>query len=702
MRRLLLSLVLVLFATAASTQDTASLVADQVLVDPGGQVTATGNVVVFFQGTQLTAEAVRYDRNGEILTISGPITVIEPTGAVLLANQAELSQDLQNGILRSARLILDEQLQLAANEIARVGDRYTRLDRVVASSCEVCANNPVPLWEVRAARVIHDELERQLFFESAQFRVAGVPVFYLPRFRLPDPSLRRATGFLFPQFPTSSNLGTGLKVPYFIALGDHADVTLTPYISDNTRTLEFRQRFEHRRGWVNSIGAISNDDIEDNRGYLFTNARYQLPRGYIADLRLELASDPGYLYTYNYAEKDRLSSEVKVSRVREKDLFRASVTDFRTFRDDEIAIEDQLPNTFVEVAYQREIPALSFGGRTVATFEATALRRPSSDDIVGRDVNRIGAAIDWRRSEVFGPGFVASTELGFRVDAYSIAQDSTYERYLTRTVPRAAAELRWPLSRTTPDGGHEIIEPVIRLDVADADGDDVPLEDSRVVEFDEANLFSASRYAGSDGVEDGARVAAGVTWHRDDPDGWRTDIVVGRLAHLEGDLGFSEGTGLSGDRSEWLLAAHFGVGDHFWVMNRSLFSERLDFTLSETRLTWEEERYGLSSSYIFAEPEPAEDRTDVLSEWSIAGRYDLTENWSAEADVRYDFTSGRAARTGLGLTYRNECVDLSLSLTRRYATSTSIDPTTDFNIRVGVLGIGGREGVRSSRRKCMG
>ena len=686
----------------SNAQELASLVADTITVDPAGRVTATGNVEVFYRGSRLSARSVSYDQTGDRLTITGPIRVTDPDGTLLLADQAELDRDLRNGVLISARMVLDQQLQIAANEIARVNDRYTRLDRVVASSCEVCASNPTPIWEIRASRVIHDDQERQLYFENAQFRVAGVPVFYFPRLRLPDPSQPRSTGLLIPQFMSSTDLGTGLKLPYFIAINDHSDLTLTPYISPSTTTLEFRYRQLFRNGGTTVTGAVSNDDLDGSRGYLFANAEFRLPRGYRATGQLEFVSDPGYLYTYDYGDKDRLTNQIEFTRVRRKDLFRASISEFRTLRADEIPIRDTLPDRFFELKYTREIPRLAFGGRTYATVGSAFLNRPSSVNIDGRDVSRLTAALEWRRDWVLEPGIVASTELGLRVDAYSIGQDSTFASSLTRTVPRATAELRWPMSRRTKSGAYEVLEPILRIDVSDADGDPAPLEDSRVIEFDEANLFSPTRYPGVDGVEDGARVAVGAAWHRTDPNGWTADFALGRVANLTGDLGFGEGSGLEGDRSEWLLSGRLSVGDDFQLISRSLFDTDINFTLSETRLDWQSDRLFLGTSYLYAEPEPSEDRDDRLSEWSFDGRYRVNDNWAALADWRYDFNADRAARAGVGLNYSTECIDVSLSLSRRYATSTSVDPTTEFGFRVSLTGVGGRETDRATQRKCRG
>ncbi|MCV6593163.1 MAG: LPS assembly protein LptD [Silicimonas sp.] len=702
-RLLPLLLSLVMLAPMATAQDLASLVADRISVDPRGRVTATGNVEVLFEGTRLTAQAVSYDRNGDRLTITGPLRITDDAGTLFLADAAELDRDLRNGVLVSARMVLDQQLQIAANEIARVGGRYTRLDKVVASSCEVCAANPTPLWEIRAARVIHDQEAGQLYFSNAQFRVAGVPLVYFPRLRLPDAAQTRSTGLLTPEIQTVSDLGTGLKLPYFITFGRQGDLTLTPYISSRTRTLEFGYRQELAHGRLDVTGALSEDDLDGDRGYLFANLSQRLPKDFLFEAQLEFVSDPGYLFSYGYSDKDRLTNEFSLTRVRDKDLFRAAITEFRTLRDSEIPIRDTLPDRFIELHYEREIPELAFGGRTVAAVSNASLIRPSSADVDGRDVSRLGASIDWSRSWISG-GLVSEAELGFRVDAYSIGSDSNFDSRLTRFVPRAAFEMRYPLARTTADGGREVLEPIFRFDLADTGGDAVPLEDSRVVEFDEANLFSPSRYPGADGIEDGARLALGASWSRSDPDGWELDLAFGRVANLSGQLGYAENSGLEGDQSEWMVSGRLGWGDNLTLFTRSVFDDDISVTLSETRIDWQEETFGLGSSYIYALPEPAEDRDAQLSEWSFDGRVDLSKGWSANADWRYDFTSDRAARASVGLGYQTECVNLSLSLSRRYASSTSVDPTNEIGFRVALLGVGNQGPGRTggTGRLCRG
>jgi len=252
-------------AQASSTPKAAVLVADSVYTSDNNLLIAQGNVEALFGSSRLKASRIVYDRRAQSLKIEGPITITEGEDILILASSAELDKDLRNGLMRGARLVLNQQLQLAAQQMNRVSGRYSQLYKVAVTSCRVCNVTEPPLWQIRAKRVVHDQIERQLYFDNAQFLIRDVPVFYLPRLRLPDPTLERATGFLIPSIRRNSQLSTGVKMPYFLRFGRHKDLTLTPYLSSETRTLEFRYRQAFRNGGISFKGAVSQDTLLVNR-----------------------------------------------------------------------------------------------------------------------------------------------------------------------------------------------------------------------------------------------------------------------------------------------------------------------------------------------------------------------------------------------------------------------------------------------------
>jgi len=698
---LALTLVLLLVPLTGKAQQTATLVADRVLLTRANTLEATGNIEILYGTTRLRAARVVYSRAGDSLTIEGPITLIEGDGAVIVvADQALLDADLQNGILTSARLVLDQQLQLAASEIARIDGRYTRLSNTVASSCEVCAGNPTPVWEIRAREIIHDQQERQLYFDQAQFRFLGVPIFYAPRLRLPDPTLARASGFLLPSLRTSSTLKTGLKLPYFLKLGDHADITLTPYVSTATTTLEARYRQAFAAGDLSFNGAMSNDDLLPGSGryYLFGAGSFALPRDFRLDFDVELVSDTAYLLDYRYSDKDRLQNEVRISRARARDLFRASVTDFRTLRAAEIPIRDQLPRTFTNISYQRRIQAL--GGEMRLGLDAASLTRSSNALGLGRDVSRLILSAEYRRSLDFANGMVATGTLGVMGSLYDTRQDRNFATDTGQVTPSASLELRWPFQRSEAGGAYQLLEPVVQLAWAETRGNAVPNEDSVLVEFDEGNLFSLSRFAGEDAREQGARANIGLSWTRYDPAGWVVGVTVGRILRSDDPGQFGPGTGLAGDTSFWLAAAQVRLGDRLAVTQRALFDDDFTFARNEMRLAWQNDRAAIGSSYLWMMAEPGENRPADTHELSVDAAWRMSRHWTGRIDGRFDLIDDTTAAAGLGLEYRSECLTVDLSVSRRFTSSTNVVPSTDFGLDVALAGFGSGRNNESYRRVC--
>ena len=296
----------------------AVLVADRVWLEGKTRLIASGNVEALYDDVRIKAARISYDRTSDRLSIEGPITITQGEDVLVLADAAEMDPAWQNGLLSGARMVLNQQVQLAAHQLSRINGRYSQLYKASVTSCRVCDNGRPPLWQIRARRVIHDQIAQQLYFEDAQIRVMDVPIFYLPRLRLPDPTLARATGFLIPKIAGNSELGTGIKIPYFIRLGDHRDLTLAPFLSANTRTVELRYRQAFRNGRIRFSGALSQDNLttRDYRGYLFGEGLFNLKRDFKLSFGLELVSDKTYLVDYDYSDKDRLDSEIAITRVR--------------------------------------------------------------------------------------------------------------------------------------------------------------------------------------------------------------------------------------------------------------------------------------------------------------------------------------------------------------------------------------------------
>ncbi len=702
------------FAVPGTAQDAdpdapALLVADQVFVENEERLVAQGNVEVLQDGIRLAATRILYDRGTDRLTIDGPIRITDAAGNVVTADSASLDEGLRNGILKGARMVLDQQLQLASVEARRVEGRYTELSRVAVTSCQVCPHRSTPLWQIRAARVIHDQQERQLYFDRAQFRVLDVPIFYMPRLRLPDPTLNRARGFLIPSLRSSTLLGLGIKIPYFIPIGRHRDITLTPYLSPKTRTLEFRYRQAFRHGELEINGALSSDTLRPNeaRGYLFAEGAFDLRRDFKLEFDLKASSDAAYLNDYGISGRDRIDSTLSLTRVRQDEFTQVSLVHYESLRDSED--NDTQPTLIGDIRYERRFfptdlgGELRFGAETHGHYRYSSIAFDSGDadtEVDGRDVYRLGASASWRKRWTLAGGIRAGFAGHLWFDRYITRQDVTSVSDVSRATQGAALELRWPFQRLGNRGGRTLLEPVMQLGWVSGERPGNPNDESTRVEFDEANLLSLSRFPAADRREHGFTVATGLRWLHEAPRGWSAALTFGRVWREEADPEFSRSSGLGGTASDWLLAGRFSHPNGLTVSARGLLDDEARFSKAEARAGWSNARLDLGASYLLLVSDPAENRKSAQSEWTFDGQYRISHHWTTSGEARYDLADQRLDRVGLGLQYRNECVQVDFGASRRFASSTNLEPSTDFDLTVALKGFSTGGSAKEYRRTC--
>ncbi|NOD78043.1 MULTISPECIES: LPS assembly protein LptD [unclassified Ruegeria] len=685
---------------AETQEEPALLVADKVFITPERKLVAEGNVEAFQGDIKLSAQRVTYDRETGQLTLEGPIRIDQGGQTTLLADSGQLDSGIQNGLLIGARMVFDQQVQIASVQAKRAAGRYTQFSKVSATSCHVCANGKPPLWQIRARRVTHDQLEQQLYFEGAQLRVLDYPVFYFPYLRLPDPTLDRATGFLVPSIRSTSQLGTGVQVPYFIKLGDHKDLTLTPYVSGNTTTLGYRYRQAFVNGRIQLDGAYTRDDIQpdQDRGYLFANGWFNLKNDYRLTFQVQTASDDAYLVDYGLPDPDRLRSELSLERIKRDTAFKTSLIHYKTLRESEN--QDEIPSRVFDLNYEKRFFPGALGGEVRLAFIGHAHERTSDADIVGRDIARATFDAEWLRSWTFASGLRADVTLGASVDTFNIRHDSNFPSQVTRSTPRAALTLRYPMTRREQSGAVQFLEPIAQIGWTHVSDTDVPNDESTFQEFDQGNLLALSRFPAEDQREDGATGVVGLNWARYGAGGWQALATVGQVFRADADPNFTLTSGLQGTSSDLLIAGQIQTNNGWSLGGRGLIDSDFSFVKAELRGAWTNEVARISGSYIWQEPDPAENIVDEISEIWLVGRYQVDQNWLTNAQARYDLGQSEPIRLGLGVTYRNECVQVNMSVSRRFTSTSTIEPSTEFGFTLSLTGYSVESGGKTYKRTC--
>jgi LPS-assembly protein len=129
---------------------------------------------------------------------------------------------------------------------SRGDHKKTTINNGVFTSCKI-SDSRTP-WCIKSKKIIHDKVKQNLIYENAVLKVYDIPVMYFPKFYHPDPTVKRRTGFLQPQFNNSKVLGSSLYIPYFKTLGHDKDYTFKPTLFKKDKYIlqnEFRNEGEN-------------------------------------------------------------------------------------------------------------------------------------------------------------------------------------------------------------------------------------------------------------------------------------------------------------------------------------------------------------------------------------------------------------------------------------------------------------------------
>jgi LPS-assembly protein len=211
------------------------------------RVAAVGNVQIYYGDSTLEADKVIYDQTTKRLHAEGNVRLTEADGKITYGQIMDLSDDYRDGFVDSLRLDAPDQTRMAAARAERTAGNFTVFHSGVYTACAPCKDDPrkPPLWQVKAARIIHDQNEKMIYFEDARLEFFGTPLAWMPYFSTPDPTVKRKTGFLMPTISSNSNYGVAVEIPYYFALAPDYDATFAPMITTRQGPLlqgEFRQR----------------------------------------------------------------------------------------------------------------------------------------------------------------------------------------------------------------------------------------------------------------------------------------------------------------------------------------------------------------------------------------------------------------------------------------------------------------------------
>ena len=249
-------------------------------IGPDDLLVASGNVEVI-RGTQrLLADRVEMNRETSEVVAEGRVIFYDGDDR-LVGERIQMNFRSGTGVIWEGKAQAAPYYRLEGKRMERLGESRYRVYEGLFTTCE---GDP-PAWSFRFGSALA-ELEDHIFGTSASFWVKGLPVVpFLPVFGVPIRKDRQ-TGFLFPRVGTGSRKGTFAEIPFFWAISDSQDATITlhgytergPGAELAYRYILSRDHYGHLGGFYVNESARQDkpETLGENRGWWTANDTWLL------------------------------------------------------------------------------------------------------------------------------------------------------------------------------------------------------------------------------------------------------------------------------------------------------------------------------------------------------------------------------------------------------------------------------------------
>ena len=673
----------------------ASFSADTLSFDPEkNSVNAQGNVELIHGQRTLRADRVIYDQKADVISAVGNVILSEPSGELLLGDKMGISGDLKDALVHNIGLVLQDKSRIAGNKAKRTAGKVTELHNAVYSPCKLCEDNPdaPPLWQIKAVKVSHDKDQQTIEYRDAWLEFFGVPAFYTPYFRHPDPSVRRKSGFLFPSIGSSSDFGTIVATPYFWAISRNEDMTIEPiFMSNATPILSGQYRNRVHRGELNIDSSITDDtgDLYSTdpgtfglRGHIISNGRFNINRTWRWGFNLERTSDDTYIRRFGFGNPSSLDSQLFVEGFRNQNYFSAKTQLFQGLQESDD--QDTTPIVLPLIDYNYTGTPDNMGGRTLFDLNVLALTRSQ-----GTDTRRLSMHPKWERVFQDNLGGQLNFSAGLNGDFYhtnGLIRDSDnvkFSGFSHRFFPFTNLQWQIPLVKTHGTT-QQILEPIVSAGIAPNGGnpDDIPNEDSTDFEFDETNLFSINRFSGLDRVQGGSRMNYGLKWGLFGSRGGSTTAFIGQSYRPRKDSTFVAGSGLEDNFSDIVTSASISPGSFLNV----LYQARLDADNFSPNRNEISVQGGVPAITINAQYTSLETQQDSefsgREELNVGATSNIDRNWRTAITAVRDLESSEMRSTSLDAIYETECVIITSNVSRTFFEDRDLKPTDAITVHL--------------------
>ena len=683
------------------------IAADSITVQTGGILYAEGNVIVRYGNNKIKARTLKFNQKSNQIQFTELQDFYDGKAIKFSAEEAVISSDLSEGIIHTANLLIDDAIKIQTDEVKLKSGEISSASGISrVTSCEECEGKE-PNWYLSASSAERDVENSNIVYKNVTVRVKGLPVAYIPYLRMPDPSVSRARGFLVPEAVLTSNLASGLKLPYFVPMGISSDVLITPYFSSKTRTIEYRYRKKFSNGDLMIAGAFSDDDLigEDLRYFSQIVGNFKLAYGIDLNFNAGKVGDASYLGDYIYFDESDFDSEISLGK---------TVVDKQQFFDGGLSYlrEKEQNNSLNEYyslfgSYIKNVSSVNLPGKLRLSANLNSSVNVNDDNSISRPPSSAQVGINYNQGNFLGP-FNFSNEVYGKYNSFVNSADAgtTNEefsfQYGTSTLISAPLYSRGK-------GKLKSLNPKLLLSFNGQENDILGDYFIETEELTWGNIFSGTKIRSLTESETGLSVSLGI----ESQFFWESgrELEVSFAASKIDNLTYTPNPtlGLEAQDLNYLGKFYYRTKNANTFAANAQFSSKGRLLQSNLRGNYIHKKLNIGLNYETIDQAIDNRLLGDLRIMNFTSFYSLSDNFQVNTGGRYDLNNSKMAKTSFGLSFdlgsweynftqeylkqdpekfsmaaifEDECTRLTFSFENRYQDIGSSEPVKSLMFRV--------------------
>ena len=398
----------------------------------------------------------------------------------------------------------------------------TIINKGIFTSCN--KDQECPPWSIKAEKIEHNRTKKQITYENAILNIFDLPIIYFPKFFHPDPTVKRQSGFLKPEFNNSNVLGSSMTIPYYRVISENKDFTFTPTIFDNNTRIaqtEYRQINKNSSittdiGFVNNFRSVTTKK-QKNLSHFFGKFNFDLNLKNFNESEIqanfERVSNDKYLKVFNNFitdselrpnNFDRLQNNININLTNDDYSFESGMTAYEKFG---VSTGDKYQYILPYYDFQKSLSNKVNDGSII--FSSVGTNDLNSTNKVDTSVinNLNFESVEYFTSKGFKTNFKIDLKNSNVVGKKSLKYKSSIQSELVSLIN---AEASYPLKKEN-DKISNILIPKFSLRVNPTDMKNYSDSDNKI---DINNIFLNNRLGLTDTFEAGKSLTVGLDYKR--------------------------------------------------------------------------------------------------------------------------------------------------------------------------------------------